>query len=104
MAAKVKSYLIRVGGLVVVLAGTLASVGGWLPVSTPQIMTLYLVIDVLLLVSSIVLFEFQRGTIAVLGTLAVLLQALGSLILIARDLTIFGALAYPVGGLIFTVG
>ena len=60
MAAKVKSYLIRVGGLVVVLAGTLRALAAVLPVSTPQIMTLYLVIDVLLLVSSIVLFEFQR--------------------------------------------
>ena len=67
-------------------------------------MTLYLVIDVLLLVSSIGLFEFQRVEAGAVGTLAVLLEILGSLILIARDLGILGALVYPVGGLMFAAG
>jgi len=49
---------------------------------------LYLVIDVLLLISSIVLFEFQRLEAGIPGTLAVLLQVLGALILIGRDLAI----------------
>jgi len=67
-------------------------------------MTLYLLIDVLLLVSSIGLFEFQRVEAGAVGTLAFLLQVLGALILIARDLGILGASVYPVGGLMFAAG
>jgi len=99
-----KTNLIRLGGLAAILAGILRGLSSVLPTPSGRIMTLYLVIDVLLLVSSIGLFEFQRVKAGAMGTLAFLLQIIGALILIARDLAILGASVYPVGGLIFAVG
>lgn len=75
-----------------------------LPAPPAGIMTLYLVIDTLLLIGSIGLFEFQRLEAGGLGRLAVLLEIVGALILIARDLAILGAAVYPVGALTFAVG
>lgn len=99
-----KTNLIRLGGLAAILAGILRGLSSVLPTPSGRIMTLYLVIDVLLLVSSIGLFEFQRVKAGAMGTLAFLLQILGALILIARDLGILGASVYPVGGLVFAIG
>jgi hypothetical protein len=56
----VKINLIRLGGLAAVLAGILRLLSSVLPTTSPRIMALYLVIDILLLISSIGLFEFQR--------------------------------------------
>ena len=55
-----KQILIRLGGVAAILAGALRGLSSVLPTSSARIMTLYLVIDVLLLISSIGLFEFQR--------------------------------------------
>jgi hypothetical protein len=66
-----KRNLIRLGGLAAILAGILRGLSSVLPTPSGRIMTLYLVIDVLLLVSSIGLFEFQRvkaGAISKLQT------------------------------------
>ena len=63
-----------------------------------------LVSEFLLLFGSIGLFEFQRVKAGAMGTSAFLLQILGTLILIARDLAILGAAVYPAGALIFAVG
>lgn len=67
-------------------------------------MTLYLVIDVLLLISSIGLFEFQRVQAGALGSSAILLEAVGALILIARDLAVLSDAFYPIGALTFAIG
>ncbi len=53
---------------------------------------------------SIGLFEFQRLETGIPGTLAVLLQVLGALILIGRDLAILSDAFYPIGALTFAVG
>lgn len=75
-----------------------------LPATTAWIMMLYLVIDVLLLVGSIGLFEFQRRKVGVLGSLSLLLEIIGALILIARDLGVLSDSVYPPGALMFAVG
>jgi len=100
----VKINLIRLGGLTAVLAGILRVFSSVLPTTSPRIKALYLVIDILLLISSIGLFEFQRLEAGIPGTLAVLLQILGALILIGRDLAILSDAFYPIGALTFAVG
>jgi hypothetical protein len=80
--------LIRIGGLAALLAGILRVLSSVLPTTSPRIMALYLVIDILLLISSIGLFEFQRLEAGLPGKLALLLQVLGALVLIGRDLAI----------------
>jgi len=67
-------------------------------------MTLYLIVDVLLLFGCVGLYEFQRVTIRLLETLAVLLEILGALVLIARDLALLRSEVYPIGALLFAVG
>ena len=67
-------------------------------------MLLYFVIDVLLLFGSIGLYGFRRDEIGLLGTLGGVLAIVAALILIARDLAIFGESIYPVGALMFAVG
>jgi len=100
----VKINLIRLGGLTAVLAGILRVFSSVLPTTSPRIKALYLVIDILLLISIIGLFEFQRLEAGIPGTLAVLLQVLGALILIGRDLAILSDAFYPIGALTFAVG
>jgi hypothetical protein len=85
---KVKVHLIRLGSLAAVLAGALRALTSFLPPTTDRIMTLYLIVDVLLLFGCVGLYEFQRVTIRFLETLAVLLEILGGLVLIARDLAL----------------
>jgi len=59
-------------------------------------MPLYLLIDMFLLFGSIGLYAFQRDEIGLTGTLGFILQVAGTLILIARDVTILASPAYPV--------
>jgi len=101
---QIKRNLIRLGGLAAILAGILLGLSSVLPTPSGRIMTLYLVVDVLLLFSSVGLFEFHRLKAGAMWTLAFLLQMLGLLILIARDLGILGLELYPVGALIFAIG
>jgi len=102
--AVVKINLIRLGGLAAVLAGILRVFSSVLPTTSRGIMALYLAIDILLLISSIGLFEFQRLEAGIPGRLALLLQALGALILIGRDLAILSDGFYPTGALSFAIG
>ena len=101
---RVKANLIRACGLAAVLAGILRGLSSVVPATTPRIMLLYFVIDVLLLFGSIGLYGFGRDEIGLLGTLGVVLTIAGTLILIARDVAIFGERIYPVGALMFAVG
>ncbi len=95
-----KVHLIRLGSVAAVLAGALRALTSFLPPTTDRIMTLYLIVDVLLLFGCVGLYEFQRVTIRFLETLAVLLEILGVLILIARDLALLRAEVYPIGALL----
>jgi hypothetical protein len=67
-------------------------------------MLLYLFTDVFLLFGSIGLYWFQQEEIGLAGTLAVPLMIGGNLVLIGRDVGIFGASLYPVGALMFAAG
>ena len=99
-----KANLIRACGLAAVLAGILRGLSSVVPATSPRIMLFYFVIDVLLLFGSIGLYGFGRDEIGLLGTLGVVLAIVSALILIARDLAIFGESIYPVGALMFAVG
>lgn len=99
-----KTNLVRIGGIAAILAGALRGLSSVLSPSSTRIMTLYLGIDVLLLISSIGLFEYQRLEAGVLGISAVALEALGASILIARDLSVLGETSYPIGALAFAIG
>jgi len=67
-------------------------------------MLLYLFTDVFLLFGSIGLYWFQREEIGLAGTLAFPLMIGGNLVLIGRDVGIFGDSLYPVGALMFAAG
>src|SRR6266852_2162663 len=96
--------LIRLGGLAAIIAGILRGIASFLPGTTPRIMLFYLLTDVFLLFGSIGLYGFQLEEIGLAGTLGFPLQIVGTLILIGRDVAIFGASLYPVGALMFAAG
>ena len=102
--SKVKIHLIRLGSIAAVLAGALRVLTSFLPPTTDKIMTLYLIVDVLLLFGCVGLYEFQRVESRFLETLAVLFEIFGALILIARDLALLRSEVYPIGALLFAVG
>jgi multisubunit Na+/H+ antiporter MnhG subunit len=95
---------IRLFGLAAIVAGILRGLTSLIPGTTPHVMLLYLVVDVFLLFGSIGLYRFQREENRWPETLGFLLQMVGVLILIGRDVAIFGAGIYPVGALMFAVG
>ena len=101
---KIKIWFIRVSGVSASVAGVLRVLTSFLPPLTGRTMTLYLIIDVLLLFGCVGLYEFQRVAITFLKTLGLLLETVGALILIARDLTLLSSEAYPIGALMFAVG
>jgi hypothetical protein len=96
--------LIRIGGLAAVIAGTLRFITSLLPATTPFIVLFYFLVDVFLLLGTIGLYGFQGKEIGVMGTFGFLLQMIGILLLIGRDVAIFGASLYPVGALTFALG
>jgi len=100
----VKIWFIRLSGVAAGVAGALRVLTSFLPPPTGRTMTLYLIIDVLLLFGCVGLYQFQRVTIRFLETLGLLLAILGALILIARDLALLSSEAYPIGALLFAVG
>ena len=96
--------LIRLGGLAAILGGILRGMASFLPGTTPRIMLVYLFTDVFLLFGSIGIYVFQREEIGLTGTLGFLLQVVGAVILITRDVGVLGSAAYPVGALMFAAG
>jgi hypothetical protein len=75
-----------------------------LPATTGKMMTLYLIIDLLLLFGCVGLYQFQWVAVRLPETLGVVLEIVGALILIARDLALLKPEAYPTGALLFAVG
>jgi hypothetical protein len=100
----VRVHLIRFGGIAAIVAGVLRVIASFVPDSNPRVMFLYLLTDVFLFFGSIGLYSFQQKKIGVAGTLGFLLQLGGILILIGRDVGVFGASLYPVGALTFAAG
>ncbi len=99
-----RKSLIRLYGLAAIVAGILRGIASFVPGTTPRVMLLYLVTDVLLLFGSIGLYSFQLEEIGLAGTLGFALQVAGILMLIGRDVAIFGASLYPIGALMFAAG
>ena len=99
-----RTNLIRWCGLAAIVAGVLRGIASVIPRTTPRIMALYFFIDVFLLLGSIGTYSFQRAEIRLTGTLGFLLQLVGALILITRDVALLGSAAYPVGALMFAAG
>jgi hypothetical protein len=99
-----RKNLIRLSGLAAIVAGILRGIASFVPGTTPRVMLLYLVTDVFLLFGSIGLYSFQLDRIGLAGTLGFALQVVGILILIGRDVAIFGASLYPIGALMFAAG
>jgi hypothetical protein len=100
----VKAQLIRFGGMAAIVAGVLRVIASFIPSNSYRIMLLYLITDVLLFLGSIGLYGFQQKKIGVAGTLGFLLQIGAILVLIGRDVGVFGANLYPVGALMFAAG
>ena len=99
-----RKSLIRLYGLAAIVAGILRGIASFVPGTSPRVMLLYLVTDVLLLFGSIGLYSFQLKEIGLAGTLGFALQVAGILMLIGRDVAIFGASLYPIGALMFAAG
>ncbi|HZE68890.1 MAG TPA: hypothetical protein VE135_05095 [Pyrinomonadaceae bacterium] len=99
-----RTKLIRFCGLAAIVAGVLRGIASVIPGTTPRIMALYFFTDVFLLFGSIGIYGFQHEEIGLTGTLGFLLQVVGSLILITRDVAVLGSGAYLVGALMFTAG
>jgi hypothetical protein len=110
----VKINLIRLGGLAAVLAGILRLLSSVLPTTSPRIMALYLVIDILLLISSIGLFEFQRLEAGIPEKLALETKTLPHWVLFLLILsTVIGpigffsprlSILFPASGIVFGIG
>lgn len=99
-----RKSLIRLFGLAAIVAGILRGIASFVPGTTPRVMLLYLVTDVFLLFGSIGLYWFELEEVGLAGTLGFALQIAGILMLIGRDVAIFGASIYPIGALIFAAG
>jgi hypothetical protein len=74
--SNVKIWFIRLSGVAAGVAGALRVFTSFLPPLTGRAMTLYLIIDVLLLFGCVGLYEFQRVAIRFLETLGLLLEVL----------------------------
>jgi hypothetical protein len=99
-----RTSVIRFCGLTAIVAGILRGITSFIPGTTPRIMLLYLVTDVFLFFGTIGLYLFQPKEIGLVGTSGFVLQILGTLTLIGRDLAIFGDSLYPVAALMFAAG
>lgn len=102
--SNIKIWFIRLSGGAAALGGALRVLTSFLLPLSGRAMTLYLIIDVMLLFGCVGLYEFQRVAIRFLGTLGLLLEILGAVVLIARDLSLLSSEAYPIGALLFAVG
>jgi hypothetical protein len=99
-----RTNLIRLCGLAAIVAGVLRGIASFIPGTTPRIMALYFFTDVFLLFGSIGIYGVQSEKIGLTGTLGFLLQVVGALILIVRDVAVLGSGAYLIGALMFAAG
>ena len=99
-----RTNLIRFCGLAAIVAGVLRGIASVIPSTTPRIMALYFFTDVFLLVGSIGIYGVRSEEIGLTGALGFLLQVVGALILIVRDVAVLGSGAYLVGALMFAAG
>lgn len=99
-----RANLIRLGGVVAVIAGILRGVNSFLPSVLPDeaIALLYLLTDIFLLFGMIGLYGFQHQKSGSWGFFGFLLTIIG--IAIIRTGTLSSVNLYPVGASIFAVG
>ena len=99
-----RTSLIRLCGLAAIVAGVLRGIASVIPDTTPRIMALYFFTDVFLLFGSIGIYVVQSEEIGLTGTLGFVVQVVGALILIVRDVAVLGSGVYLIGALMFAAG
>jgi hypothetical protein len=97
--------LVRWAGVAAIAGGTLRGVTALLPAAqTPAIHLTYLAIDLLLLLTVVGLFAFQRERTGGWGALGALLAVLGAGLLISDDLFSPTFALYPIAAVVFALG
>src|SRR5690242_17931444 len=98
------STFIRICALCTILAGTLRAITSFIPETTPNVLLLYLVIDLSLLFGIIGLYRFAVTTAKLLPLLGTAVMCLALALLLGRDLGIAPANIYAGAAAAFSVG
>jgi len=97
--------LIRWGGLAAVLAGILRGIASFTPTAASvALQVFYFAIDVLLLLGTIGVYEFQKKETGRWGFFGFLLALIGAVLLIGHDVVNAIVLLYPVAAFLFALG
>jgi hypothetical protein len=97
--------LIRWGGLAAVLAGILRGIASFTPnAASVALQVFYFAIDVLLLLGTIGVYEFQKKETGRWGFFGFLLALIGAVLLIGHDIVNAVVLLYPVAAFLFALG
>jgi hypothetical protein len=97
--------LIRWGGLAAVLAGILRGIASFTPTAASVgLQVFYFAIDVLLLLGTIGVYEFQKKETGRWGFFGFLLALIGAVLLIGHDVVNAVVLLYPVAAFLFALG
>jgi hypothetical protein len=97
--------LIRWGGRAAVLAGILRGIASFTPTTASVgLQVFYFAIDVLLLLGTIGVYEFQKKETGRWGFFGFLLALIGAVLLIGHDVVNAVVLLYPVAAFLFALG
>ena len=98
-------HLIRWGGLAAILAGLLRGIASFTPTTASVgLQIFYFTIDVLLLLSVIDVYAFQKQEMGRWGLVGYLLALIGAGLLLGHDVVNALAFLYPVAAFLFAVG
>ena len=98
-------HLIRWGGLAAILAGLLRGIASFTPTTASVgLQIFYFTIDVLLLLSVIDVYAFQKQEMGRWGLVGYLLALIGPGLLLGHDVVNALAFLYPVAAFLFAVG
>jgi hypothetical protein len=97
--------LIRWGGLAAVLAGILRGIASFTPTAASvALQVFYFAIDILLLLGTIGVYEFQKKETGRWGFFGFLLALIGAGLLIGHDVDNAFVFLYPLGASLFALG
>ena len=101
----IRIHLIRWGGLAAMLAGLLRGIASFTPTTASVgLQIFYFTIDVLLLLSVIDVYAFQKQEMGRWGLVGYLLALIGAGLLLGHDVVNALAFLYPVAAILFAVG
>ena len=101
----IRIHLIRWGGLAAILAGLLRGIASFTPTTASVgLQIFYFTIDVLLLLSVIDVYAFQKQEMGRWGLVGYLLALIGAGLLLGHDVVNALAFLYPVAAFLFAVG